>query len=151
MPDEKEEEKIEKTEKKETAKVVKKEVKNKESNPIIAGDQKQERMWAMICHLSALVNFVVWIPAANILGPLIVWAWKKGEIPSVDSHGKEAMNFQISLMIYALVASLLCFVLIGFILLPIIGIGGIVLVIIAAVKANNGEEFKYPYTIRLIK
>lgn len=124
---------------------------NTEKKVPVQIDQKQERMWAMICHLSAFVSFIAWLPGANILGPLAIWAWKKNDVSSVDAHAKEAMNFQISLLIYAAAAGLLTLIFIGFLLLPIIGIGGIVLVIIAAVKANNGEDYQYPFTIRLIK
>lgn len=120
-------------------------------SPSLNGDDKQERLWCMLCHLSALINLIVWIPAVNILGPLTIWAWKKNEFPSIDREGKEAMNFQITLMIYAVIAFVLCFIFIGWLLLPVIYVGGIVLVIIASIKTNNGEKYSYPFTIRFIK
>lgn len=112
-------------------------------------DQKQEKTWGMLCHLSALGVFV--FPAfGNIIGPLIVWLIKKDESPFVDDQGKESLNFQISLTIYCLVSSILILVAIGIILLIALGIAFLTLVIIASIKANEGEEFRYPLTIRLI-
>jgi len=113
-------------------------------------DQKQERMWAMLCHLSALLAFIG-IPLGNIIGPLVVWLIKKNEFPLVDEEGKKALNFQISMIIYFIVAALLTFIVIGFFLMIAIAITNLILVIIASVKINNGEEFQYPLTIQLIK
>jgi uncharacterized Tic20 family protein len=111
-------------------------------------DQKQERTWGMLCHLSALAAFI--FPLGNIFGPLIVWLVKKDESPFVDDQGKESLNFQISFTIYCIFAAILAVILIGFILLIALGIAFLILVIIAAVKANEGEKFRYPFTIRLI-
>jgi uncharacterized Tic20 family protein len=111
-------------------------------------DQKQERTWGMLCHLSALGVFV--FPLGNVIGPLIVWLVKKEESPFVDDQGKESLNFQISFTIYCLVASILILVAIGVILLIALGIAFLILVIIASIKANEGEEFRYPLTLRLI-
>ncbi|GHC13367.1 DUF4870 domain-containing protein [Cerasicoccus arenae] len=116
----------------------------------ISPSEKDARLWNMLCHLSALAMFTS-IPLANILGPLIVWLIKKNEIPSVDQHGKEALNFQISMAIYMAIAAILIFVGIGVILLPVLAIADLILVIIASVKANNGEPYQYPITIRFIK
>jgi hypothetical protein len=83
---------------------------------------------------------------------LIVWLIKRAEMPLVDSHGKEALNFQITVSIAALVSIALMFVLIGFLLIFVIGIGALVLTIMAAVKVSNGEfGYKYPWTLRLLK
>jgi uncharacterized Tic20 family protein len=110
---------------------------------------KDERMWNMLCHLAAFLP----IPFGNVLGPFLVWQIKKNEFPSVEGHAKEALNFQITLLIAlagAFVIALLTFGL-GVILLPAVGVCGIVLVIIAALKANNGEPYRYPFTIRFLK
>ena len=112
--------------------------------------QKQERTWATFCHLSALVAFIG-IPFGNILGPLVIWLIKKNEMPLVDLEGKAALNFQISMTIYTLVAFILCFIAIGFILIFPILLANVVLVIIAAIKTSNGEKFQYPVTIVFIK
>ncbi len=111
-------------------------------------DQKQERTWGMLCHLSALAMFI--FPLGNIFGPLIVWLVKKDESSFVDDQGKESLNFQISFTIYCIFAAILTIIFIGIILLIALGIAFLILVIIAAVKANEGEEFRYPFTIRLV-
>jgi len=103
----------------------------------------------LIAHLCALVGFIV--PFGHIIGPLVVWLIKKDESAFVDDQGKEAINFQISMTLYAVVAAILILVVIGIFLLIGIGILDIVLVIIAAVKANAGEKFRYPLTIRFIR
>ena len=107
------------------------------------------RSWCVACHLSALAGFVV--PAlGHVFGPLIVWLIKRADSPEIDAHGKEALNFQISMLMYNLVAGVLCLVLIGFFLLAILHILNVVFVIIAALKAGEGEMYRYPLTIRLI-
>lgn len=111
---------------------------------------KDTRMWAMICHLAALAGLVVPVVGC-IIGPLVVWQIKKEEFPFVDEQGKEAVNFQISILIYGIVAGLLCFACVGIILLPAVVIFDLIFMLIAAVKANNGEHYRYPLTIRFIK
>jgi len=120
-------------------------------------NENQVRMWNMLCHLSALSGFIG-VPFGNILGPLLVWQIKKNEIPSVEAHGKAALNFQITVMIAMLagaaVAFVLSFVCIGFLLIPVvilIGLCGLIFAIIAGIKANEGKEYKYPYSLELIK
>ncbi len=105
------------------------------------------RQWGMIAHLSALVGFI--IPFGNIIGPLIVWQVKK-DMPFVEDQGKEALNFQITVTLAAIVCFILMFVFIGVLLLPVVGIAALVLTIIAGIKANGGEEYRYPLTLRLI-
>lgn len=111
---------------------------------------KDAQMWAMICHLSALCGFIG-IPLGNILGPLIIWLIKKEGAPFVDEHGKEALNFQISMTIYVIVAILLTFILIGLPILLGLLVADLVFLIIAALKANKGESYRYPITIRFLK
>jgi uncharacterized Tic20 family protein len=108
-------------------------------------------MWAMFCHLAGLGGF---LPIAPILGgiiaPLIIWQIKKDQFAFVDEQGKEAVNFQISILIYLLVAGLFVCVHRLF-LLPAVYIFDVVFLLIAAVKVNNGEHYRYPLTIRFIK
>jgi uncharacterized Tic20 family protein len=111
---------------------------------------KDARMWAMFCHLAGLAGLI--LPAVGcIVGPLIIWQIKKDDFPFVDEQGKEAVNFQISILIYALVSGLLCFACVGFILAPAVAIFDIVFLLIAAVKANDGVHYRYPLCIRFIK
>ena len=112
--------------------------------------EKQANTWAMFCHLSALAIFIA-IPFGNIIVPLIIWLLKKDEFPVVDEHGKESLNFQISMTIYGAVAGLLCFAVIGFVLVPVVLVADIVLIITATVKANQGESYQYPFAIKFIK
>ena len=118
--------------------------------------ESQARTWNMLCHLSALAGFI--IPFGNMLGPLLVWQIKKNEIPSVNVHGKAALNFQITVTLAAfigvVVAVILSFFCVGFLLIPLvvlIGLAGLVFAIIAGLKANNGEDYKYPYSLNLVK
>ncbi|MHC5034016.1 MAG: DUF4870 domain-containing protein [Planctomycetota bacterium] len=115
-----------------------------------ASDDKSATTWGMLCHLSALSGFIG-VPFGNIIGPLVFWLIKKDEMPFVDEQGKEALNFQISLTIYALVSCVLILVLIGIPLLIGLFIFGLVMTVVASVKAGKGEHFKYPLCIRLLR
>jgi uncharacterized protein len=106
--------------------------------------------WGMLCHLTVLSCFIG-VPLGNVLGPLIVWLMKKKEYPFVDVQGKEALNFQITMMIYVFVSALLCLIMIGFLLLAGLLLMELICVIIASVKASNGESYRYPLTIRFLK
>jgi uncharacterized Tic20 family protein len=106
--------------------------------------------WAMLCHLLGLCAFIG-IPFGNIIGPLVVWLIKGKEFEFVDEQGKEALNFQIAITIYGFIAGLLILVFIGWILLFALAIADIVFIIIASMKANDGESYRYPYIFRLIK
>lgn len=108
----------------------------------------EERQWALFAHLSALAGFV--IPFGNLIGPLVVWQIKKNEMPFVDEQGKEAVNFQITVTIAVLVCFVLVFLLVGIPLLILVGLAALVLTVIAAIKANAGEHYRYPMTLRLI-
>ena len=111
---------------------------------------KDEQNWAMGCHLAALSGFI--IPFGNIVGPLVIWLIKRAEMPQVEAHGKESLNFQITVTIAVMICIPLMFVLIGFPLLFLVGIGALILTIMAAVKVSNGDySYRYPLTIRLLK
>jgi len=110
------------------------------------------RKWAMFCHLGGLAGLIPLTPAfGSVIAPLIIWQIKKDEFEFVDEQGKEALNFQISILIYALVAGLLCFACVGFFLLPAVYIFDLIFLLIAAIKANNGERYRYPLSIRFVK
>ena len=82
---------------------------------------------------------------------MIIWLIKKDEHPLIDEQGKEALNFQISMMIYAIVAAISMVIVVGFVLLPAVAILDVVLIVIAAVRTSNGQSHRYPITIRFIK
>jgi uncharacterized Tic20 family protein len=113
------------------------------------GMTQQEKTFGMLCHLLAAAGFV--FPFGNILGPLVMWLVKKDEFPFVNSQGKESLNFQISVTIYAICASVLIVVGIGVILLSVLAVFSLVMIIIATIQANNGVGYSYPLCIRLIK
>ena len=111
---------------------------------------KDEQNWAMACHLAALSGFLV--PFGNIIGPLVIWLIKRAEMPLVDRHGKESLNFQITVAIAFLICIPLVFVIIGIPLMFAVGIGALIMTIIATVKVSNGDlEYKYPFALRLLK
>ncbi|MBA3273944.1 MAG: DUF4870 domain-containing protein [Chthoniobacterales bacterium] len=108
------------------------------------------RTWTALCHASALLGVLLHFPG-HLLGPLIVWLVKRGDSPEIDAHGKEALNFQISMLIYNAVAAVFCLILIGFVFLAILWVLNAVFVIIAAIKASEGEFYRYPMTIRFLQ
>jgi uncharacterized Tic20 family protein len=128
--------------------------------------QQQVRTWSMLCHLSALASLL--ISFGSILGPLIVWQIKKNELPEIDPHGKESLNFQITILLISFVFSAFLFGSFGYgaffgspfaMFTGTFGLGSIlflirlvswILVLIASIRANNGELFHYP-SIKFIK
>ena len=102
-----------------------------------------DKIWSMLCHLSALlgVGFVL---------PLVVYLAMRHESEYVAANAREALNFHISVLIYSLCCIPLVFVLIGIPLLLVLGIGSLVLAIIAAIKASDGQCYRYPLTLRLV-
>lgn len=110
---------------------------------------KDARTWAMICHLMGLAVVLV-IPFANILAPLIVWAIKKDEDEFINDQGKEAINFQLNISIAIIFSFVLIFFIIGIPLLALIGIFDLIMIVIAAIKANDGIRYRYPLVIRFL-
>jgi len=108
------------------------------------------RTWTVLCHAAALLGLFFHF-LGHLLGPLIVWLVKRGDSPEVDAHGKESLNFQISMLIYDAIAAILCIVLIGIPILIALWVLNTVLVIIASIQASEGKFYRYPITIRLIK
>lgn len=111
--------------------------------------QDDARMWAALCHIAALAMFIG-IPFGNIIGPLIVWLFKGKSDAFVDDQGREAMNFNITMVLYYLIGIALVFVFIGIFVLIILSIMHLVFIIIAAIKARDGIAYRYPFTFRLI-
>ncbi len=133
--------------------------------------EKEQRNWGMFCHLAALAVFVPVIPFGNIVRPLVIWLWKRHEIPGVNEQGKAALNFHLSVTIYLLVIGLLFalpLLLCSLIFPPLlllaipawifmavcasaIVITEVVLTIVAALRASDGNHYRYPFTLNLIK
>src|SRR5438105_8465748 len=107
------------------------------------------RTWCVLAHATALVGFLVPV-AGHIVGPLIVWLAKRHDSPEIDAHGKESMNFQISMLIWNAIAAILIIVLIGIPILILLHILNIIFVIVASIQASEGKLYRYPLAIRLI-
>ena len=108
------------------------------------------RAWKILCHASALLGVFLHFPG-HVLGPLIVWLAKRDDSPEIDAHGKEALNFQLSMLLYTLISGVFCLVLIGFVFLAILWVLNAVLVIVASIQASDGKFYRYPMTIRFIQ
>jgi uncharacterized protein len=109
---------------------------------------QDEKTWGMLAHISALIAGIFGFP---FIGPLIVMLTKGKESKWVEGHSKEALNFSITATVAIWVSAVLMFCMIGFILLPVVGLGALVLTVIAGLKANNGEMYRYPVSVRLVK
>jgi uncharacterized Tic20 family protein len=107
-----------------------------------------ERTWGGAAHWGALIAGL--IGGLSFLGPLIVLLVKGNESPWIRRQSVESLNFQISVLIYAIISAILLLLLIGFILLPAVGIFWLVFTIIGSVRASNGEDYRYPLTIRMV-
>jgi uncharacterized Tic20 family protein len=110
---------------------------------------QDERTWGMAAHLSSLAGFVIPV-GGNVLGPLVVWLIKKDSMPFVAEQGKEALNFNITVAIAAIISFILMAVVIGFLLIAVVFVGWLVFTIQAAIDTNKGESYRYPFTLRLI-
>jgi uncharacterized Tic20 family protein len=121
----------------------------------------EERKWATFAHLSALLGALLtsgWAGSIGFfIGPLIIWLMKREEMPFVNDQGKEALNFAITVSIACFALLLLTILSLGIGLLVtvpafvVIGITALVLVVIAAIKANEGVAYRYPFSLRLVK
>ena len=121
--------------------------KRKQMNEPIS--EEEERKWAMFAHIGTFSS--MFVPLGNIIAPIVIWQIKKNESDFIVDQAKESLNFQITLMIYALISFLLVFIIIGFFMLFALILFSLIIVIVAGVKANEGEHYRYPMTIRLVK
>ena len=117
--------------------------------PTMALQTADEKQMGLFLHLSQLVNMILF--PIGVIVPIVLWQTQKEKMPALDAHGKMVTNFMISMVIYGIVSFILCFVLIGFLMLLALGIIGIVFPIIGAIKANSGELWEYPLTIKFLK
>ena len=118
---------------------------------------KQERKWAMFCHLAGLAGLSPLLPViGGAVAPLIIWQLKAEDFPFLDEQGRRAVNFQLSMLLYVTIGTIICIVsLVGVFLIPVVfciyGLVDLIFVLIAAVKANRGRHYRYPITIRFFK
>ena len=134
-------------------------------NPAPAGVEDgistEERQWAMFAHLSELAGGIItagWAGSIGcFIGPLVIWLMKRDTMPFVGDQAKEALNFNITVAIIFFALFVLTLVTLGIgalltvPLMILVGIAWLVFTIIAAMKANNGERYRYPLTLRLVK
>ena len=113
------------------------------------GLTQDDKTMGMLCHLAAFAGLI--IPFGSLIGPLVVWQMKKDQSTYIDYHGKESLNFQITMAIAFFVSFILMFVVIGFFLVVGLAIFELVVIIIAAIKANDGVRYQYPINFRFIK
>jgi uncharacterized Tic20 family protein len=106
----------------------------------------ESKNWATLSHLSA---FVMFLGIPSVVGPLVAWLIKKDD-PYVEYHAKEALNFNISFMIYGIAAAISIILLIGLLLLPIVAVTWFVLAIRGSIKAAAGEYYRYPFSLRFV-
>jgi uncharacterized Tic20 family protein len=116
------------------------------SNPLLG---MSENSYVALMHISQLGGYI--LPGLGFFAPLILWLLNKNDNARVDANGKEIMNFILSMIIYMAVSGILCLLLVGFLLIGLIVILEIACAIIATIKANNGENYTYPLTIRFLK
>ncbi|MGC9328727.1 MAG: DUF4870 domain-containing protein [Candidatus Hinthialibacter sp.] len=110
---------------------------------------REERTWATFCHLASFAFFII-PPFGHIIAPLILWLLKRHDSAFIDEHGKESMNFQISVTLYGLICFLLFFFVIGLPMALILFVFWAVCAIYASIKANDGMSYRYPLTIRFL-
>ncbi|WMS85571.1 DUF4870 domain-containing protein [Pleionea litopenaei] len=118
------------------------------ATPANEGPTADERQYAMFCHLAAFAGLI--IPFGSIVGPLVMWLIKKDESAYINYHGREALNFNITMALLGLLCFLLMFVVIGVFLLPLLAVVWLIMIIVACIKANDGVEYRYPFALRLI-
>ncbi len=110
-------------------------------------DQREINQWCMFMHLGLLAGYAV--PLGGLVVPIVLWQLKKDASPQIDQHGRMVASAMVSFVLYGILAGLLCFVLVGFVLLPAVAICGVVFPIIGGVKANDGEYWPYPLVPKL--
>ena len=109
----------------------------------------EERQMGMFIHLSRLIDAIAF--PIGVVVTIILWQTQKDKMPALDAHGKAATNWLISSSIYLIISFVLMFVLIGFLLFPVVWLLMVIFPIIAGIKANNGELWEYPLTIKFLK
>jgi uncharacterized Tic20 family protein len=110
---------------------------------------QDDRTWGMLAHLAAFAFFIC--PFGNVIGPLIIWLVKRDQSEFVADQGREALNFNISVTLAALVCGALVFVSIGILMGVALFIVWLAMTIVAGIRAGEGVRYRYPFTLRLIK
>jgi hypothetical protein len=117
----------------------------------VSRPNESARSWCIGLHLSGFSGILMGWSLMHIIAPLVIWLIKRADSSEIDVTGKEVLNFQISYSIYTGISILLCFVLVGFVLLPIVLIAWLICMVLASVRTSNGEAYRYPFTIRFLR
>ena len=102
--------------------------------------------YAMVMHLSQYATYIV--PLAGVIIPIGMWLYGRDQNEFVNEHGQNLMNFLVSYFIYGVIAGILCFVVVGFVLLPILVLVTLILPIFGAIAASKSQNYRYPFTIK---
>lgn len=108
-----------------------------------------QRQMGMFLHLAQLANVILF--PVGIIVPIVIWQTQKDKIPGLDAHGKMVVNWMISMTIYMVISIILIFFIIGIFMICAVLLMGIIFPIIGGIKANNGELWEYPLTIKFLK
>lgn len=109
----------------------------------------EQRQMGLLLHLSQLANLIIF--PIGIVVPIVIWQTQKEKMPAIDAHGRMVVNWMISCTIYTIASLVLMFVLVGFLTILVVALIGIIFPIVGAVKANSGELWNYPLTIKFLK
>lgn len=113
-----------------------------------AENERDQRVWCMLCHLSALLGYIV--PFAHVLAPLLIWIAKRNTTRGIDDAGRESLNFQLTVSLFGLVGIMLSAVFIGLVMLFTLVVFHFCMTLVAALRAQRGESFRYPLTLRIV-
>lgn len=111
---------------------------------------EKERQWAMACHLSAFFGLII-LPLGSLLGPFLIWIYKRNHHPFINEEGKSALNFQISMMLWSLLSFALIYLGVGIFLIIALAALNVIFIVMASASASKGKHFKYPLSIRIIR
>lgn len=115
----------------------------------IASPTREERQWAMLCHMSAMLMYATVI--GGFIAPLIIWLLKRDEMPFVADQGRETLNFQITTLLELVLGALLCLILIGFVIIGAVLVFHFTVTIIATVRSSEGVRYRYPLCWRVLR
>ncbi|HXQ32059.1 MAG TPA: DUF4870 domain-containing protein [Steroidobacteraceae bacterium] len=115
----------------------------------VATPSHEERQWAMLCHMSAMLMYVTVI--GGFIAPLVIWLMKRDELPLVADQGRETLNFQITILLALIAAGILMVIVVGFAIFAGLLLFHFIVTIIAAVKSSEGVRYRYPFCWRVIR
>ena len=128
-----------------------------QTNWVTGEIDKQQRKWAMFCHLAGLAGLSPLLPViGSVIAPLVIWQLKEDAFPFVAEQGRRAVNFQLSMLLYVTIGIIICFVsVVGAFLVPVVfcvfSLVNVIFVLVAAVRANRGQHYSYPIAFRFFK